>query len=125
MTTIGHGIATASGDGMVDIYDSVAGVPRLSLSSPHPIKTMTGSPDGCTLFRTHRDTPSITSWDIQTGGRIHTFVLKSKINNTAISLNGRFLACGLSDGSVKFWDITSRMEGTASESGPSNTCVEF
>ena len=109
MTTFGHKIAAACDNGTVGIYDSVTGALRLSLSAGDPVQTMKGSPDGSILFCTHQE-PSITFWDIQTGGLIHTFVLKFKVEGIAVSSNGRYLACGLSDGSVKMWEIASRKE---------------
>ena len=127
MTTIGHRstarIAAACEGGTVAIFDSVTGVLRLSLSPPHPVQAMTGSPDGSILFCTHRDTPSITLWDIQTGGLIHTFTLKSEAKVTAISLGGRYLACALSDGSANFWEVASRTGGPIFGSGSSITGV--
>ena len=127
MTTIGRGstarIAAACDDGMVGIYDSVTGVLRLSLSPPHPIQAMTGSPDGSILFCTHRETPSITLWDIQTGGLVHTFALTTEATDTAISLNGRYLACGLSDGTVNVWEVGNRTGGPAFWSDWPITCL--
>jgi len=113
MTTIGHGIAAGRDDGTVGIYDSITGVLRLSLSPEHPAEAVTGSPDGSMLFCTHFRGPSITLWDTQTGGLIHTFALRSRVTDTAVSLEGHYLTCGLSDGSVHFWEIANRMEGPA------------
>lgn len=74
MTTIGDTstarIAAARDDGTVGIYDSITGVLRLSLSPPQSIQMITGSPDGSILFCTHRESPSITLWDMQTGGLV-------------------------------------------------------
>jgi WD40 repeat protein len=127
MAVIGRGstakIAAARGDGTVDIYDSVAGVLKLSLRSPHPIQSMTGSPDGSILFCTHLENPSVALWDIQTGVLIHTFSLTMEAKGTAISLNGRYLACGLSDGTVNIWEVTKRTRRPAFESGSSITCL--
>jgi WD40 repeat protein len=116
MTTFGHRIAAACDDGTVGIYDSVTGVLRLSLSPPDPVQAIRGSPDGSILFCTHQG-PSITLWDIQTGGMIHTFVLERKVEDIAVSSKGRYLACGLSDGFVKIWEIANKMEGAAIGSG--------
>jgi len=110
MAIIGHKIAAACEDGTVGIYNSIAGVLRLSLSPGHPVQAVAGSPDGSTLFCTHERTPSITLWDVQTGGLIHTFPLKSQVKATAISLNGRYFACGLTNGSVNIWEVANRME---------------
>jgi len=127
MTTIGRGtttrIAAAYDDGTVGIYDSVTGVLRLSLSAPHPVQAITGSPDGSILSCTHRESPSITLWDIQTGGLVHTFTLTTEATDTAISLNGRYVACGLSDGTVDVWDVANRMGGPVFGSGSPITCL--
>ena len=110
-------IAAACDDGTVGIYDSITGVLRLSLYPPSPIQTITGSPDGSILFFTHQEDPSITLWDIQTGGIICSFTLKAEARDTAISLNGRFLACGLSDGTVNVWEVENKTHYPLFEGG--------
>ena len=112
MATFGHKIAAAREDGVVGIYDSVTGVLRLSLSLVDPAHAVRGSPDGSILFFAHK-TPSITMWDIQTGGLIHTFVLERNAEDIAVSLKGRYLACGLSDGSVEVWEVANKIGGGA------------
>ena len=110
MAAFGHKIAVACDDGTVSIYDSVTGVLRLSLRLADPVRAIRGSPDGSILFCAH-ETPSITVWDIQTGGLIHTFVLERSAEEIAVSLNCNYLACGLSDGSVEVWKVSNTMEG--------------
>ena len=110
MATFGHKIAAACDNGVVDIYDSVTGVLKLSLSLAHPVQAMRGSPDGSVLFCAHK-TPSITVWDMQTGGLTHTLGLERNAEDIAVSSKGRYLACGLSDGSVKVLEVTNKMEG--------------
>jgi len=117
VAVIGHRIAVACYDGTVGIYDSVTGVPRLFLSPKHPTEVMRGSPDGSILFCAHRESPLITSWDIQTGGLMHTFTLKWEAKDVAVSLGGRHLACGFSNGSIYFWEVASKVEGPTFESG--------
>jgi hypothetical protein len=39
------------------------------------------------------------------------------VEDIAVSLKGRYLACGLSDGSVNFWEVANKMEGPAFGSG--------
>jgi len=128
MTAIGRGstarIAAARDDGTVGIYDSVTGVLRLSLSPPHSVQAMTGSPDGFILFCTHQGIPSeITMWDIQTGGLVHTFTLTTEATDTAVSLNGRYLACGLSDGTVNVWEVANRTGGPVFGNGEPIACL--
>ena len=116
MTTFGHMIAASFDDGAVNIYDSVTGVLMLFLTPRDPIQALRGSPDGSLLFCIHQ-APSITLWDTQTGGLIHTFVLEQKVENAAISLEGRYLAGGFPDGSVKIWEIANKVEGVEIQSG--------
>jgi WD40 repeat protein len=115
-TTFGHRIAAACDNSMVVVYGSVTGMLELSLSPAEPVHAMGGSPDGSVLFCRHQG-PSVTLWDIQTGGLIHTFVLRSAVVDIAISLKGRYLAYRLSDGSVKFSEIAYKTEGAAIRSG--------
>ena len=116
MTTIGRGsaakIVAACDDGAVRIYDSVTGVLRLSLRPKLRIQEMTGVPDGSLLVCTHKGHPVITLWDIQTGGLVHTFILKGEmeVKHTAVSLKGRYLACETSENTVSFWETASRTQ---------------
>ena len=111
MTTFGHRIAAACDDGTVDIYDSITGVLRLSLSPASPVQAACGTPDGSILFCAHRGL-SVTMWDMQTGGLIHTFVLEWNAEDIDVSFTARYLACGLSNGSVRVWEVTN-MEAAA------------
>ena len=110
MATFGNKIAGAYEDGTMEIYDSVTGVLRLSLSHADPLQAISGSPDGFIFFCAHK-TGSITVWDMQTGGLIHTLHLERNPEDIAVSSRGRYLACGLSDGPVKVWEISSGMDG--------------
>ena len=116
MTTVGQRIAAACDDGTVGIYDSVTGALRLSLSPADPVQTIKGSPDGSMLFCAHRG-PSVTAWDIQTGGLVRTFTLDGEVTEIAISLEGRYIACGLSDGTVRIWELSGKTKGAAFGSG--------
>ena len=110
MTTFGNRVAAACDDGTVCIYATATGVLKLSLSPLDPVQAICGSPDGSMLFCAHRKL-SITVWDLQTGGLIRTLVFKGEAEDVAISLQGRYLACGLSNGSVKTWELASMEEG--------------
>ena len=113
MTTFGHQIAAACDDHTVGIYDSVTGVLKLSLSPGGAVQAIRGSSDGSTLFCAHQGL-SVSTWDIQTGGLIHSFVLESQVEDIAICYKGQYLACGFSNGSVKIWEVTSKMEVASS-----------
>ena len=110
MATFGHQIAAACNDGTVGIYDSITGVLRLSLSLDNPVQAIRGSPDGSILFCAHK-TPSITAWDMQTGGLIHTFVLERNAKDIDVSSKGHYLACGLFGVSVEVWDVPNKIQG--------------
>ena len=117
MTTFGHRIAATCDDGTMGIYDSVTGALRLSLSPGGPVRAVQGSPDGSVLFCAYQG-PLITMWDIQTGGRIHTFDLGSLVECIAICSKGRYLARGLSDGPVKILDVANKTDVATSGRGP-------
>ena len=93
----------------VNIYDAVTFVLQQSLCAPEMVTKIQGSPDGSILFFAHSF--SVTMWDVQTGGLIHTFTTQSKINDFSVSTKGSHIACGSSDGSAKFWDIHTKEEG--------------
>ena len=109
VTTFGHNIAIACHDGTVAIYDSVTGVLRLSLNPTDPILAMNGSKDGSMLFCAHQR-PSVTLWDIQTGGLIHTFISERTVEDIAISSKGRYIACRLLYGTVNIWEVATKMK---------------
>ena len=104
MTAFGDRIAAACDDRTVDIYDSTTGILRLSLKPEDRVQAIRGSPDGSVLFCAHKS-PSITAWDMQTGGVVHTFVLERNAEGVAVSSEGRYLACGVSEGHVEVWDV--------------------
>ena len=115
MTTIGHWIAAVCDESAVEIYDSVTGALRLSLRPTDQVHTIKGSSDGSMLFCVHGG-PSISVWDIQTGGLIHTLTLDG-VEEFAICLEGRYVACGLLDGSIKIGGVLSKMESAAFGTG--------
>ena len=99
----------------MDIYDAVTGVLQQSLSAPEIVTKIQASPDGFTLFFSH--STSVTMWDVQTGGLIHTFTMQFGINDTAVSTTGDRIACGLSNGSVAFWNIRTKEGGRGNGNG--------
>ena len=109
VTTFGHWIAAISQCRTVAIYDSITGALRLHLSPGGLVYTISGFPDGSTLFCAHHES-SITGWDIQTGGIIHTFIAEDPVRTIAICSNGYYLASGSFDGSVKIWEIANKSE---------------
>jgi hypothetical protein len=96
----------------VNIYNAVTGVLQQSLSPLKPVTKIQASPDGSTLFFAHSS--SVTMWDVQTGGLIHTFTTQPTVNDIAVSTSGDHIACGSSNGSVRFWNVCTKVEGRGS-----------
>ena len=101
-------IITACED-VVIIYDALTFVLQQSIQAPETVAKMQCSLDGSILFFAHSF--SVTMWDVQTGGLIHTFITQSQTNDMAVSASGDYLACGLSSGSIVFWNTQSKKEG--------------
>jgi WD40 repeat protein len=112
MAVAGQRIAAVCEDNTINVYDAVTGVLRLTLKAPQRVTNVAGSPDGSILFCAHQQFHEITLWDMQTGGLIHTFTMKSEISDIAVSLTGRYLASCSPDGTFEFWDVESRCEGS-------------
>ena len=105
ITTSVQGIIAACGD-IVNIYDAITFILRQSLHAPEVVTKIRDSPDGSTLFLAHLS--SVTMWDVQTGGRIHTFTASSEIRDMAVSTMGDHIACGLSGSTVTSWNIHNK-----------------
>ena len=99
----------AACEDIVNTYNAVTGVLQQSLCVPGTVTKIQDSPDKSILFCAHSF--SVTMWDVQTGGLIHTFTTLSEISDMAISKAGDHIACGLSDGSITFWNIHTKEEG--------------
>ena len=99
----------AACEDIVNIHDAITFVLQQSLCAPETVTKIQDSTDGSMLFFAHSF--SVTMWDVQTDGLIHTFTTQSKINDFAVSATGGHIACGLSDCSVTFWDIHTKDEG--------------
>jgi len=105
ISTSVQGIIAACGD-HVNIYDPITFVLHQSLSTPEAVTKIQVSPDGTILFFAH--SLSVTMWDVQTGGLIHTFTVESEISDIAASKTGEHIACGCTDGTVTFWNTHTR-----------------
>ena len=114
ITTSAQRIITACEE-IVNIYDAVAFTLQQSLCAPAAVTKITNSPDESILFFAHSF--SITMWDVQTGGLIHTFTTQFGINDIAISETGGHIACGLSDGSIIYWNTHTKRESKGSGDG--------
>ena len=114
ITTSGQSIIAGCGD-IVNIYDAVTGVLQQFLSPSEAVTKIQASLDGSTLFFAHSS--SVTMWDVQTGGLIHTFTMQPRVNDIAVSTSESHVACGSSDGSVAFWNIRTKEEGRSFGNG--------
>jgi len=106
ITTFVHGIISACGN-TVEVYSIVTGVLQQSLCAPEPVTKIKHTPDGSIIVLVHSS--SVTMWDVQTGGHIHTFSIQSRISDVAVSATS--IACSSSDGSVTSWDIFTKERG--------------
>ena len=93
----------------MNVYDAITFVLRQSIRAPETVVKIRDSSDGSVLFFAHSS--SVTMWDVQTGGLVHTFTTESKIDDMVLSALGDHIACGLSGGAVAFWNIHSKEEG--------------
>ena len=112
VTTSGQSIISACED-IMNIYDAVTGVLQQSICIPETATKIQGSPDGSTLVLAHSS--SVTMWDVQTGGLIHTFATHSNVNDIAVSKT--HIACGLADGSIVFWHGRTKRKGKSFGNG--------
>ena len=115
IATFAQKIVAASED-IVNIYDAVYFNLEQSLRAPEPVTKIQESGDGSILYLAH--SYSVNSWDSQTGGSINTFVTQSEIIDMVVSPTGDHIACGLSDGSVAFWDIRTMKQGGLGNTHP-------
>ena len=92
---------------IVNIYDAVTGILQQSLCIPEAVIKTKSSLDGSILFFAHSS--SVSMWDVQTGGLIHTFTTQSEINDITVSES--HIACGLSSGFITFWNIHTKRRG--------------
>ena len=113
ITAFSDRIAVACSDGVVRIYDAATGALRVSLKTIDPVKAMRGLPDGSILFCAHQE-DSVTLWDIQTGGLIRLFIFMKvvQVQDIAVSSKGHHLACGLSNKSLKVWEVAGKLQAS-------------
>lgn len=115
IATFAERIAVACEDA-VNIYDAVTFALEQPLRTPQSVTRIQGSGDGSILYSAHSH--SVASWDIQTGGLIDTFHTRYEINDMAISQTDGHIACGLSNGSVAFWNARTKHEGRFEKGQP-------
>ena len=115
ITTFAQKIVAAF-ENIVNIYDAVYFNLEQSLRAPESITKIQETGDGSILYLAH--SYSVTSWDSQTGGTIDTFTTQSEIIDMVVSSTGGHIACGMSDGSVAFWNIRTMKAGSFGNGRP-------
>jgi len=114
VTVAGQRIIAMCEDNIVNMYDAVTGVLRLSLNPPQQVTKAESSPDGSVLFFAHQRAREITVWDTQTGGMIYNLTTVSDISDISVSSRGKYLGSCSSDGTFEFWGVESRFGGSYS-----------
>jgi WD40 repeat protein len=107
MAGAGAAAVTASGDGVVIVWDLPAGKPRHTLKSPSPVRAVAMTVDGKQLAAAGDDA-AVRLWNAETGQPVRT--LDGAVDwqlALAFSGDGKLLAAGGYDGQVRIWDVAS------------------
>jgi WD40 repeat protein len=107
MAGAGATAATASGDGVVIVWDLPAGKPRHTLKAQGPVRALAIPADGKQLA-TSGDDAVVRLWNPETGQSVRTLEGATDWQLAlAFSADGKLLAAGGYDGHVRVWDIGS------------------
>jgi WD40 repeat protein len=100
-------LASGSADCTTRVWDAVTGEQRFKWKQRGWIRGLKFAPDGKTLAAGAGRTVKV--WDLTTGEERATLAKghRETIFTLAYSPDGRFLATGSKDGSVRFWDLTT------------------
>jgi WD40 repeat protein len=103
----GRLLASGSADCTTRVWDVLTGEERFRWKQRGWIRGLKFSPDGKTLAAGAGRTVKV--WDLTTGAERATLARghRETILALAYSPDGRFLATGSKDGSVRFWDLTT------------------
>jgi len=111
----GHTLATASGNGIINLWDfSTDSLVRVLAAHPNPNSytsvSLAFSPDGRTLITGSGSDVSdaVRLWEVATGRQLRSLDgLRNQVASVAYSPSGKSVAIGTMNGPIKLWDISS------------------
>ena len=99
-----------SGDNDITIWDVASGKKEKTLQNPTPITHMVISKDGNYILA-GGEAAAVYLWDTLNERLLHTFyALKAPVSSLAISPDGKQLAFGLTDGTIRVFGMLSEKE---------------
>jgi WD40 repeat protein len=96
----------------IKVWDVARGIERADLKGPFAPAWVAIDPHGKTVASAGLDFPSILRfWDLATLKELGTVEIRSRVVNClAFAPDGRTLACGCADGTIRLWDISKLSE---------------
>ncbi len=103
----GRWLASGSAhDNMVKLWDARTGFELRTFGHDLLVNVVAFSPDGLWLASGNFDNAKL--WEVKTGRELHTFSSKNtNFTSLAFSADGRRLASGSWDGTVRLWDLST------------------
>jgi WD40 repeat protein len=111
-------LATGSVTGRIVVYDLDSGRVRAEFDGPDSLRTIALSPDGASIATgcgELNDSPKpVQLWDVQTGNCLHTLIgHTSGVKCVTFSPDGKIVASGGYDGTIRIWDVERGSERLA------------
>lgn len=111
----GQTLASASDDRTARLWRVGSDQPLQTLDHADSVHHVGFMPDGASLITAHYKTLRV--WDVQRGTVTHTLALPDDAASIAVSPDGKIIATGLYDGSVRLWRSSQESSQTLVESG--------
>ena len=104
----GTWLATAGGDGSVQVWDAATWLPRVAFTGhSDAVRAMAVAPDG-TWLATASDEGTVRVWDAASGLPLTTLTGRtSSVTSVVVAPDGTWLATAGDDGSVQVWDAAT------------------